>query len=94
MGRVTFMIEPRGSQRYPLQKNLDVRVEKYFIIAGKYQLGAFFDVFNVFNEAVITSWGTRINYDWYTDGPASTSGHDLYGLNLPRRARLGIRLIF
>jgi hypothetical protein len=94
MGRVTFMLEPRGSQRYPLQKNLDVRLEKYFIFAGKYQLGAFFDVFNVFNEAVITSWGTRINYDWYTDGPASTSGHDLYGLNLPRRARLGIRLTF
>jgi len=77
-----------------MQKNLDLRLEKYFVLAGKYQLGILFDIFNVFNESVITSWGTRIGYDWYLDGPTSTSGHDLYGLNLPRRARLGLRLMF
>jgi len=93
-GRVTFFLEPRGSERYPMQKNLDLRLEKYFVLAGKYQLGILFDIFNVFNESVITSWGTRIGYDWYLDGPTSTSGHDLYGLNLPRRARLGLRLMF
>jgi hypothetical protein len=57
-------------------------------------LGILFDVFNVFNEAVVTSWGTRIGYDWSMTGAASTDGHDLYGLNLPRRARIGIRLMF
>ncbi len=93
-GRVTFFLEPRGSERYPMQKNLDLRLEKYFIIAGKYQLGVLFDIFNVFNESNITSWGTRLGYDWSLDGAASTSGHDLYGLNLPRRARIGIRLTF
>jgi hypothetical protein len=58
-----------------------------------------FDIFNVFNDTTITSWGTRLNYDYY---PAvldptyslSTQGHNLYGLVLPRRARVGIRLIF
>jgi hypothetical protein len=93
-GRVVFFLEQRGSQRYPLRKNLDLRLEKYFVIAGKYQLGILFDVFNVFNESVINSWGTILNYDWYTDGAASTNGHDLYGLNLPRRARIGIRMMF
>jgi hypothetical protein len=93
-GRVTFFLEQRGSERYPMQKNLDLRLEKYFVIAGKYQLGVLFDVFNVFNEGDINSWGTRIGYDWYIDGATSTDGHDLYGLNLPRRARIGLRLMF
>jgi hypothetical protein len=60
-------------------------------------LGAFIDVFNVLNDNTITSWGTRIDYDWIADDPAyspSTLGHDLYGLVLPRRARLGLRFIF
>jgi hypothetical protein len=93
-GRITVFVEPRGSNRYEMQKNLDMRLEKTFLLAGKYQLGLFFDVFNVFNTSVITSWGNRIGYDWYLDGPESTQGHDLYGLNMPRRARLGIRCMF
>jgi hypothetical protein len=63
-----------------------------------------FDIFNVFNNDSITSWGNRIGYDWNPlqwyapedvgDYTASTQGHDLLGLVLPRRARVGIRLIF
>ncbi len=98
-GRITFYVEPRGSHHYPMDKNLDLRLEKTFTINGKYQIGVMFDVFNVFNDNTITNWGTRLNYDYY---PAaldptyglSTDGHDLLGLVVPRRARLGIRLIF
>ena len=93
-GRVTFFLEPRGSERYPMWKNLDLRLEKAFWLAHKYQLGVFFDVFNVFNDAVITSWGTRLNYDWYPSDTTSTNGHDLLGLSLPRRARVGFRVMF
>ena len=57
------------------------------------------DVFNVFNTNTITSWGTRIGYDWINDTAdpdytASSQGHDLYGIVNPRQIRLGIRLIF
>ena len=96
-GRVTFNAEKWGSNQYPMAKGLDLRIEKIFNIASKYRLGLIFDVFNVFNNDSITSWGDRIGYDWYTDDPTyspSTQGHDLYSIVMPRRARVGIRLIF
>ena len=98
-GRITFNVEPAGVYHYPMATSLDLRLEKTFKLATKYRLGVFFDVFNVFNDNTISSWGNRINYDWYTDPtadgyPVSTQGHDLYGLVLPRRARLGIRFTF
>jgi hypothetical protein len=98
-GRVTFFTEPRGSDRYDMQTNLDLRLEKIFTLAAKYRLGLMIDVFNVFNTNTITSWGTRIGYDWINDTAdpdytASSQGHDLYGIVNPRQIRLGIRLIF
>lgn len=93
-GRITFLAEPRGANHYPMQKILDVRLEKVFTLAGKYRLGLMVDVFNVFNADTITSWGTRIGYDWVPGDYASTDGHSLYGIVLPRQARVGIRLIF
>ena len=94
-GRITFLAEPRGANHYPMQKILDVRLEKIFTLARKYRLGVMLDVFNVFNSDTLTSWGTRIGYDWYTDGSyPSTDGHELYGIVRPRQARVGIRVIF
>ena len=93
-GRITFYAEPKGANHYPMEKILDLRLEKTFTIAAKYRLGVIFDIFNVLNESTITSWGTRIGYDWIPGDYPSTSGHDLYGIAMPRQARLGIRLIF
>ena len=53
------------------------------------------DVFNVFNDRHRSLLGDALGYDWYFDGDyPSTDGHELYGLTLPRQARLGIRLTF
>jgi hypothetical protein len=97
-GRITFFTEPRGSNHYPMTKILDLRLEKTFMLAEKYRLGLMVDIFNVFNDDTITSWGTRIDYDWLLssdpDYYSSTSGHDLYGIVRPRQARVGIRLMF
>ncbi len=94
-GRETFYTEARGSNHYPMQKVLDLRLEKVFTIAKKYRLGVIADIFNVFNDDTITSWGTRIGYDWLTDGSSpSTEGHDLLSISAPRQARVGLRLIF
>ncbi len=95
-GRVTFNTEPWGSHWYPMVKTLDLRLEKTFTLASKYRLGVIFDVFNVFNDDSISSWGTTIGYNWYTDPTysPSTQGHDLNSIVLPRRARVGIRLNF
>jgi Carboxypeptidase regulatory-like domain/TonB dependent receptor len=96
-GRITFNVQPAGTYHYPIASSLDLRLEKTFLLAAKYRLGLIFDIFNVFNANNIDSWGTRISYDWTADDPTvnpSTEGHDLYGLVLPRRARLGIRFVF
>ena len=63
-GRITFNVEPSGKYHYPIATSLDLRLEKTFTLSSKYRLGAFVDVFNVFNDASITSWGTRVDYDW------------------------------
>jgi hypothetical protein len=94
-GRVTFLAEERGSNHYKMQKTLDVRLEKIFTLANNYRLGILVDVFNVFNDSTIRSWGTILGYDYYTDGTwPSTSGHQLDSLALPRRARVGVRIMF
>jgi hypothetical protein len=95
---VTFFTEKRGSNHYPISKILDLRLEKTFVLAEKFRLGLMVDVFNVFNDDTITSWGTRTDYDWLLptdpDYYSSTDGHDLYGIVRPRQARIGIRLMF
>ena len=93
-GRVTFFVEPRGSNHYPLLSVLDVRLEKIFTLAKKFRLGVIFDVFNVFNASTIRRWGTRTGYDWVPGDYPSTEGHELYNILAPRQARIGIRLVF
>jgi len=93
-GQVTFFAEPRGANHYPMATTLDLRLEKIFTLAGKYRLGVIFDVFNVFNDDTITTWGTIAGFDWNAGTYPSTDGHELYTLVRPRQARLGLRLIF
>ena len=98
-GRVTVFTEKRGSNHYPMPKILDVRMEKIFTLGGRYRLGVIFDVFNVFNDDTVTSWGNILGNTWYpwstnANYTPSTGGHNLTGIVRPRQARLGIRLIF
>jgi len=104
-GRVTFYTETRGSERYDMQTSFDFRLEKIFTLAAKYRLGLMLDVFNLFNKNTITSWGTRVGYDWLFEGDEptyllpngytpSTGGHQLINIVNPRQVRLGIRVIF
>ena len=97
-GRTTINAEPRGSHHYDLMPTLDIRLEKTFMLAEKYRLGIILDVFNVFNDNTISSWGNQVgaSADYYpnTNYYPSTSDHYLYGFQAPRQARVGIRLIF
>ncbi len=93
-GRITFFIEPRGSNHYPMDHQIDIRLEKIFTFASKYRLGLMVDVFNLLNSDTITSWGTRWMYDWNPTIYPSTQGHELYGIVNARQARVGVRLIF
>lgn len=93
-GRETVFVERRGSNHYKMATGLDLRLEKTFMLSGKYRLGVILDVFNALNDNTIDDWGTRIGYDWIPGESASTGGHELLSFVDPRAARVGIRLIF
>lgn len=81
---LNILLEPRGSQRYDTQYNLDLRLEKTFKI-GRYSLGIYADVFNVLNDDAITSWIT-----WY----GLPNYQNITGIRAPRDFKLGLRFWF
>jgi outer membrane receptor protein involved in Fe transport len=78
-GRPDMFIEPRGSQRYDAQPRFDFKLEKQFRLGLDRRVGLTFEGFNLFNNAAITSRGTR----------SGSSYFEPRGLVLPRRFRLG-----
>ena len=85
-GNVTIAAEPRGSQRYPNQTYLDLRVEKEFRLRGNSRLKFLIDIWNVFNTDY-HSWVASTN----ADSPAYLAPG---GYILPRRGQLGVRFVF
>jgi hypothetical protein len=79
--RSTIFVEPRGSNREPTSKNLDVRIEKTFKLGDKVKAGVVFDVFNVFNEGIATAYSTLV-----------TNWEDITAIKSPRTFRIGLRL--
>ncbi len=75
-------LEPRGSNRYPDSKKLDIRLEKTFQI-GKAKVGLLLDVFNVFNEGQV---------DWYEN--LATNFEEVLSIVNPRAFRAGLRFWF
>jgi outer membrane receptor protein involved in Fe transport len=80
--RSVILSEARGSNRYPTSKNLDVRMEKTFKIGSK-KLGILLDVFNVFNQGIITSYETQ-----------QPSFQEILAIKNPRAFRAGLRFWF
>ena len=85
-GRREISAEERGSQRYPSQTYLDLRLEKEFKLWKKTRLKLVIDVWNIFNA--------DYNY-WVSSTDADSSAYLVPGgFVLPRRAQLGIRVVF
>jgi hypothetical protein len=85
-GNVTVAAEKRGSQRYPNQTYLDLRVEKEFGLWGNSRLKFLIDIWNVFN----TDYHTRVA-STNAESPAYLAPRNYI---LPRRAQLGVRFVF
>jgi len=81
---VYILADRLGSYRYPSQQNLDLRLEKYFLIKGM-KVGFMADVFNVFNAGTVTQVQTNINP--LTSYPFGY----VWGIVLPRTFRAGFR---
>ncbi len=85
-GRRDIAAEERGSQRYPNQTYLDLRLEKEFRLGGNLRLKFLIDVWNIFNTDY---------HAWVGSTDADSSAYLAPGGRiLPRRAQLGIRVVF
>ena len=78
-------IEPLGSSSYDARRLLDVRVSHRFELGKKKALEFFGDVFNVLNDAAVTSRGER--YDSFYSGM-------VFDQEPPRTFRLGAKFLF
>jgi outer membrane receptor protein involved in Fe transport len=75
-----------GSLRYDNQMNLDLRLDKSFIVADKYRFSLLFDVYNVFNDDAVTSYITTLETSSNYGVPDAVVAARFY--------QIGVRLIF
>jgi len=90
-GPVDIDIEETGSRRLPYRKNLDLRLEKVFMLPGRTRIGVILDVFNVFNSGVEELIESNIALPTY--GKAIRQDV-IPGVTAPRYIRLGLRFFF
>lgn len=75
-----------GNDRYDAQMNLDLRLEKAFVIADRYRVGVLFDIFNVFNDDAVTAFFSRNIESSNFQVPSTVVA--------PRIYQIGARIIF
>ena len=85
-GRLRIYGEEKGSFRYPSQKRLDVRLEKFFTLKGM-RLGLLMDMFNVLNDSTISEYETNVE-------PGDYAFKYVWGLVAPRTWRFGVQFQF
>jgi hypothetical protein len=78
--------EPRGSRRMPSELYFDVKAEKKFKITGRYAVEISLDLINILNESTPLSYVSKVQ--------ESPSWMIPTNIILPRRAMLGLKLVF
>ncbi|MBK8793001.1 MAG: TonB-dependent receptor [Holophaga sp.] len=98
--RWNILAEPRGTEKYPARRLLDLRVSQMIVKNKQVSAEAFLDVFNALNSGSALSWNTRRN-DIRTDVATDPGANDVYSdyqkptsVEPPRNLRLGVRITF
>ncbi|MBL0210829.1 MAG: TonB-dependent receptor [Holophagaceae bacterium] len=78
-------IEPLGSSSYDARRLLDLRASHRFGLGGKKAVEVFVDVFNVLNDAAVTSRGERYDSAYY---------NMVFDQEPPRTFRIGAKFLF
>jgi len=93
----TLYAEPLGSQTYPAQRLLNLRLAQPFTLRKGLQAELFVDAFNVLNDCATLAWVTRANHTRLVNTVDDTRYADYRKptlLETPRRVRVGFRLSF
>ncbi len=83
--RYFINIEPLGTSTYDARRLLDLRVSHRFALGKKHSFEVFGDIFNVLNDAAVTSRGERFGSAFYAV---------ILDQEQPRTFRLGAKLLF
>ena len=93
-------LPPINDQRYPGWVNLDMRIFKSFTVWESVKFGAFFEVFNLFDERALRDIENTEQYDQgydNGDGTQNTPINTVTGFLVwanPRQMRLGFEILF
>ena len=88
-------ITPRGDAHLPNLRQLDLRLEKNFTLAGTNRIGIYADLANIFNQGIVTAVVTRSTSVTLPDGSSFPLPYDTPGgLQAPRQIRIGARWSF
>ena len=74
-----------ASPPWRARRLLDLRVSHRFVLGGKKAVEIFADIFNVLNDAAVTSRGERYDSSYY---------NMVFDQEPPRTFRLGAKLLF
>lgn len=98
--RWNILAQPRGAERYPTRRLLDLRASQVIFKQKSLSAEVFLDVFNALNSGSALSWTTRVNeyrIDDPTDPDRNTVNTDYKrptSAETPRNLRLGVRITF
>ncbi len=82
---------PRGTDKFPSQKNLDLKVAAALYKTKQTRVEAYVDVFNALNSSAPTAWDDTVN-TYYNVDTVNANFHKADTIQNPRSIRVGLRL--
>jgi len=82
---------PRGSDRFPAKRNLDLKVAAALYKSRNTRVEAYVDVFNALNASAPTAWDDTVN-TYYNVDTVNANFHKADTIQSPRSIRIGVRV--
>lgn len=83
---VSILAEPKGTERFPDELMVDMRLQKSFRVARSFELQIFADIFNLFNSSTFFAYA---DYNLWSDSYNIPSE-----MSRPRRVQVGAKIQF
>jgi len=94
-GQATVYLDRRGDVRLPTFKQVDLKIDQSFTLAGRVKIIAGIDVFNLLNDNTTLSMrGGQNTANLSANPPVPGNSNTISSLVSPRVARFGVRMTF